>query len=62
MSTDERDIPVEACFTPRELVSELDRYIVGQNDGFGFPKCVFYLLFDRIMYFGSPNNNFICFE
>ena len=32
MSTDERDIPVEACFTPRELVSELDRYIVGQND------------------------------
>ncbi len=32
MSTDDHDIPVEACFTPRELVSELDRYIVGQND------------------------------
>jgi ATP-dependent HslUV protease ATP-binding subunit HslU len=32
MSTDNHDIPVEACFTPRELVSELDRYIVGQND------------------------------
>jgi ATP-dependent HslUV protease ATP-binding subunit HslU len=32
MSTDDHDIPVEACFTPRELVSELDRDIVGQND------------------------------
>ncbi len=26
------DLPVEASFTPRELVGELDRYIVGQND------------------------------
>ena len=26
------DIPVETTFTPRELVGELDRYIVGQND------------------------------
>jgi ATP-dependent HslUV protease ATP-binding subunit HslU len=26
------EVPVEASFTPRELVSELDRYIVGQHD------------------------------
>lgn len=26
------EVPLEASFTPRELVSELDRYIVGQND------------------------------
>ncbi|HIA02204.1 MAG TPA: ATP-dependent protease ATPase subunit HslU [Myxococcales bacterium] len=32
MSSNDFEIPVEACFTPRELVSELDRYIVGQND------------------------------
>ena len=32
MNLDNLDIPTEACFTPRELVSELDRYIVGQAD------------------------------
>ena len=29
---DLEDIPVELSFTPRELVGELDRYIVGQRD------------------------------
>jgi ATP-dependent HslUV protease ATP-binding subunit HslU len=32
MSQKEIDIPVEASLTPRELVGELDRYIVGQSD------------------------------
>jgi ATP-dependent HslUV protease ATP-binding subunit HslU len=30
--SDLEDIPVELSFTPRELVGELDRYIVGQRD------------------------------
>ena len=30
MGKNEQEIPVEASFTPRELVGELDRYIVGQ--------------------------------
>ncbi len=30
--TDDEFLPVEASFTPRELVSELDRYIVGQRE------------------------------
>ncbi|MFT7622023.1 MAG: ATP-dependent HslUV protease ATP-binding subunit HslU [Myxococcota bacterium] len=30
--SDDLEIPVETSFTPRELVGELDRYIVGQHD------------------------------
>ena len=29
--TDPKKLPVAATFTPREIVSELDRYIIGQN-------------------------------
>ena len=29
---EERKLPVAATFTPREIVSELDRYIIGQNN------------------------------
>ncbi|MFT5431937.1 MAG: ATP-dependent HslUV protease ATP-binding subunit HslU, partial [Myxococcota bacterium] len=32
MRAQDSDIPVETTFTPRELVGELDRYIVGQRD------------------------------
>ena len=32
MGSNHGDIPVESSFTPRELVGELDRYIVGQLD------------------------------
>ena len=32
MSTSDFEIPVETSFTPRELVGELDRHIVGQGD------------------------------
>lgn len=32
MRAQDTDIPVETSFTPRELVGELDRYIVGQHD------------------------------
>ena len=31
-SSRDQDIPTELSFTPRELVGELDRYIVGQDD------------------------------
>ena len=30
--TDPKKLPVAATFTPREIVSELDRYIIGQNN------------------------------
>ncbi len=32
MTAHDSEIPVESSFTPRELVGELDRYIVGQRD------------------------------